>query len=408
MPSSITTHTLGLPRIGRQRELKKATESYWSGKISLQDLIQTGAHLRRHMWESQVQAGIQLPSSNDFSFYDRMLDMTCILGAVPSRFAHFNGHFMDLQFALARGITLKGNNIAACEMTKWFNTNYHYIVPELSQHTVFKLLENKPLQEYLEAKSHGIKTKPILIGPLTYLLLSKSSAEANLGFHPIILLEQILPIYSQILLELSDAGVPWVQLDEPILSTDLDPNLYESFLFAYEYLSQHKGHCQLLVANYFGSLGSQWDLFSKLPVEAIHIDACEAPEETLQIANSLHTQNKILSLGLVNGRNIWRVDFSNTIELLKPTLSILPADRLWIAPSCSLQHAPWSLEDETALDLEIKNWLSFAQEKLYEVGLHALKKIRYGFLFELGSQRFQNHYDERKTRNTNSYTYVLC
>lgn len=371
MPSSIITHTLGLPRIGHQRELKKATESYWSGKIPLRDLIQTGVLLRRHMWESQVQAGIQLPSSNDFSFYDRMLDMTCMLGAIPSRFAHFNGHFIDLQFGLARGISLQGNNIAACEMTKWFNTNYHYIVPELSQHTDFKLLENKALAEFLEAKAMGIITKPILIGPLTYLQLSKNSGETGPDFKPIHLLEKILPIYAKIIQDLSEAGAPWVQLDEPILCTDISPSLRESFLAAYEYLSRHKGHCQLLVANYFGSLGSQLDLLSKLPVEGIHIDASEAPDEALAIATALRSQKKILSLGLVNGRNIWRIDFAASIEFMKPILAILPTDHLWIAPSCSLQHVPWSLEDETALDPEIKNWLSFAQEKLYEVGFIA-------------------------------------
>lgn len=371
MPSKYKTHTLGLPRIGRHRELKKATEAYWAGHLSREDLQNCGSALRHEMWKTQSVAGIALPSCNDFSFYDRMLDMTCMLGAIPRRFAHTGWHPLDLQFAMARGVGSGAEARPACEMTKWFDTNYHYIVPELDEQTQFALTICKPADEFAEALRLGYHTKPILIGPVTYLLLAKASSTASSAFSPLALLDKLLPVYQEILGRLASAGAEWVQFDEPIFSMDLEPAAQEALLKSYVYLAAAVPNIKLLVANYFGGLQDNLETFVNLPVHGLHADLCRAPQELPSLLDALRSTDKVLSLGVIDGRNIWRSHFAKILPLLREAKLHIPAQRLWLAPSCSLQHVPWSLEEEKNLDGELKSWLSFALEKMYEIAFLA-------------------------------------
>lgn len=371
MPSGLNTHTLGLPRIGLRRELKKATEAYWHGNISLENLNGTGQEIRRSLWCMQTDAGISMPCSNDFSFYDRMLDMSCLVNAIPERFRAKGLNDIDLAFAMARGLSGTQGNAQACEMTKWFDTNYHYIVPELDEKTPLQLVGGKPLAEFREALALGIRTKPLLIGPVTYLYLSKNSAQASSDFHRLNLLDRLLELYGEILRQLAKAGADWVTLEEPILSLELDERWTSALEQAYGSLQQKQHGLRIMVANYFGPLGRNLPLATSLPVEALHIDLLQGKSEALAICDHFASSDKILSLGVVDGRNIWRNDFAKTTQLLGQALGSIPNSRLWLAPTCSLQHVPLSLASETNLDAELTSWLSFANEKLSELGFLA-------------------------------------
>jgi 5-methyltetrahydropteroyltriglutamate--homocysteine methyltransferase len=386
---SLTTHTLGYPRIGPDRELKKATESYWGGKLSAAELEATGARLRRRNWETQRDAGIDLIPSNDFSFYDQVLDTTCLVGNVPPRFG-WNGSPVDLdtRFLIARGVRPKaGADQAAAhcpscatvtfasEMTKWFDTNYHYIVPEFSPSTQFRLSSSKVFDEFGEALKLGIKTKPVLIGPVTYLLVGKARDEAGKHFDPLSLLPRLLPVYTEILRRLAAQGAEWVQLDEPVFAQDLTEAQRAALASSYASLAAAAPGLKLLVASYFGELRDNLETFVRLPVAALHVDAARGAAELDAVLERLPA-GRSLSVGVVDGRNIWKNDFARSLELLKRAQTRLGPDRLLIAPSCSLLHSPVAAARESGLDPELRSWLSFAEEKLGEVA--ALRAILAG------------------------------
>ena len=365
MDGHITTHNLGYPRIGEKRELKRATETYWRGEISVAELEEVGRNLRKAHWLAQKEAGIELIPSNDFSFYDQMLDMTCLLGNIPSRFA-WNGQApgLDLYFQIARGGGGKQQtSLHPSEMTKWFDTNYHYIVPEFQAETKFQLSGSKPFDEFKEALALGLRTKPVLIGPLTYLYLGKSSSSE---FERLALLDRLLPVYADILRQLDTLGAEWVQIDEPILAFELSSDWQTAFLQAYRNLRSALSDTKLLFATYFGELRENIPLAVSLPVDALHLDVTRAGSELDQLVNRLPS-SIALSLGVVDGRNVWRNNFEVSLEQINQAKRVLSANRILIAPSCSLLHSPVTLRHESAFDAEIKEWLAFAEEKLKEV-----------------------------------------
>jgi 5-methyltetrahydropteroyltriglutamate--homocysteine methyltransferase len=376
MNKNIRTHNLGFPRIGAKRELKRALETFWAGQTSEAQLLETAKAIRAENWRTQQAAGIDLIPSNDFSFYDQMLDTSALLGAVPERF-HWPGNNVDLKtyFAMTRGVSKTsdcgtcGSNHAttALEMTKWFDTNYHYLVPELSAGQTFQLSSTKPFDEFAEALALGIKTVPVIIGPLTFLLLAKSRGE---NFDRLSLLPKLLPVYAEILRRLKSQGAEWVQLDEPALCLDLTPEQRAAFASAYQQIRQFAPELKLLLATYFGDLRDNLKTAVQLPVNAIHFDAVRAPHELERLLKELPT-DKQLSLGVVDGRNIWRNDFERSLNLLRQAVKVIGDERLLVSPSCSLLHSPVSLKHETKLDAELKSWLAFAEEKLSEIGLLA-------------------------------------
>jgi 5-methyltetrahydropteroyltriglutamate--homocysteine methyltransferase len=369
--SSIRTHNLGYPRIGEHRELKKATELYWEGKLTREELETIGRKLRHQNWLKQQAAGIDLIPCNDFSFYDQILDASCLLGNIPPRFGQHPIAGLDTQFLIARG-SAKTCEDACCgqkaptfasEMTKWFDTNYHYIVPEFRSDTRFKISATKIFDEFSEALALGIHAKPVLIGPVTYLSLGKSQEE---GLDPFSLLGDLLAVYEEIIGKLAALGATWIQIDEPILALDLDDRQRDAFLETYPRLAKAAGTSKLLVASYFGELRENLPLFLGLPVAALHIDAVRGHAEIPKLLETF-PEDKILSLGVVDGRNIWKNDFESSLALLTEARERLGRERLWIAPSCSLVHSPVTLENEPKLDEEIKSWLAFADQKLTEV-----------------------------------------
>ena len=365
MDGHITTHNLGYPRIGEKRELKRATEAYWRGEIAVAELEEVGRNLRKSHWLAQKEAGIELIPSNDFSFYDQMLDMTCLLGNIPTRFA-WNGESagLDLCFQIARGGGDKQQtSIHPSEMTKWFDTNYHYIVPEFQAETKFQLSGSKPFDEFREALALGLRTKPVLIGPLTYLYLGKSS---NSEFERLALLDRLLPVYAEILHQLNRLGAEWVQIDEPILTFELSSDWQTAFLQAYRELRPTLPRTKLLLATYFGELRENIPLAVSLPVDALHLDITRAGSELDQFVNRLPS-SMALSLGVVDGRNVWRNNFEVSLDQINQAKRVLSANRILIAPSCSLLHSPVTLRHESTFDAEIKEWLAFAEEKLKEV-----------------------------------------
>ena len=365
MDGHITTHNLGYPRIGEKRELKKATEAYWRGQSSLAELEEVGRTLRKSHWLAQKEAGIELIPSNDFSFYDQMLDMTCLLGNIPARFA-WDGKAagLDLCFQIARGGGDKGQtSVPPSEMTKWFDTNYHYIVPEFQAETEFQLSGTKPFDEFKEALALGLCTKPVLIGPLTYLYLGKGNSSE---FDRLSLLDRLLPVYADILQQLNTLGAEWVQIDEPILAFELSADWQSAFLPAYQKLRSALPGTKILLATYFGELRENASLAVSLPVDALHLDVTRAGSELDQIVNRLPS-SMALSLGVVDGRNVWRNNFEVSLEQINQAKRVLSASRILIAPSCSLLHSPVTLRHESAFDAEIREWLAFAEEKLKEV-----------------------------------------
>jgi 5-methyltetrahydropteroyltriglutamate--homocysteine methyltransferase len=373
------THTLGFPRVGEKRELKKAIEAYWQKQLTRGELERVAQELRRRHWLVQQQAGIGLIPSNDFSFYDQMLDLTCLVGNVPLRFGWDGGKVdLDTYFQLARGVSGGAEktggcgcascqtSAAACEMTKWFDTNYHYLVPEFRAATQFRLSSTKVFDEFSEALALGIKTKPVLIGPVTYLTLGKVHDTENPQFNRFELLERLLPVYVEVLRRLESLGAEWVQLDEPVFSLDLTNEQRIALATAYTTLAAAAPKLKLLVANYFGGLRENMSDFLRLPVHALHVDLVRAPDELDAILREF-PKDKLLSVGLVDGRNIWRADLAVAFAKLEKAAAALGAGRLLVAPSCSLLHTPVTLRHETKLDAEFKSWLAYAEEKLAEV-----------------------------------------
>ncbi|WP_100641258.1 5-methyltetrahydropteroyltriglutamate--homocysteine S-methyltransferase [Marinobacter salexigens] len=355
-----TTHNLGYPRIGARRELKFALEALWNGKSSEQALQETAAGLRAQNW--QEQAGLALAPVGDFSLYDQVLDMSATLGNLPERASAQQGSPLDEYFRVARGRSPSDSaccSVHAGEMTKWFDTNYHYIVPEFSADTDFSLNADRILVQLAEARAQGVNTKPVIIGPVTYLWLGKAKDESD----RLQLLEKLLPVYTELLTKLADAGAEWVQIDEPALVTELDADWKHAFILAYHELKT--APVKLLLTTYFGELRENLQLACELPVAGFHLDAISAANEVSRLADWLPA-HKILSLGVINGRNIWKTDLNATLDLLEPLKEKL-GERLWLAPSCSLLHVPVDLESETTLDAEVRNWLAFARQKLLEL-----------------------------------------
>ena len=375
MDGHIRTHSLGYPRIGEKRELKKATEAFWRGEMSMEELELVGSRLRKSHWLAQKEAGIELIPSNDFSFYDQMLDMTCLLGNVPPRF-EWNGETagLELRFQIARGAHSACEHDAPCraseaasvhasEMTKWFDTNYHYIVPEFQSQTNFRLAASKPFDEFKEALALGVRTKPVLIGPLTYLYLGKSMDST---FERLGLLERLLPIYAEVLRRLEALGAEWVQLDEPILAFELASDWQAAFVPAYRTLRSTSPKLKLMLATYFGELRENLPLAASLPVDVLHLDVTRGAAELQKLLGRLPSSMS-LSLGVVDGRNVWRNNFELSLEQIGLAKRILSPERILLAPSCSLLHSPVTLRRESELDPEIREWLAFAEEKLREV-----------------------------------------
>ncbi len=354
-------HNLGFPRIGVKRELKKAQEAYWSGEIDAAQLAAVGKELRLRHWQVQAEAGMDLIPVGDFSWYDHILDLSALLGVVPPRFGWPGGEVdIDTYFRMARGRAPTGQPASACEMTKWFDTNYHYIVPEFEREQRFTLSCDKLFDEIEEAQALGYLVKPVIPGPLTFLWLGKTKGAA---FDKLDLLDALIPAYGEILNRLRILGIEWLQIDEPILALDLPPAWQQAFEATYNRL-QNSG-LKVLLATYFGGLQDNLTLACRLPVAGLHIDAVRAPEEIDTVISWLPGY-KVLSLGIIDGRNIWRADLAPLLDRLADVKAKL-GERLWLAPSCSLLHVPVDLEHETAMDEEIKSWLAFAAQKLGEV-----------------------------------------
>ena len=365
-------HNLGFPRIGADRELKKALESYWKGDIDQAALQAVGRELRATHWQLQKDAGIDLLPVGDFAWYDQVLTHSLTFGVIPQRFASTldaqGRPTLDTLFGMARGASQSccggehNKGQYAQELTKWFDTNYHYLVPEFSLDQRFELSWNELFDEVAEALALGHKVKPVIIGPLTYLWLGKAKGNE---FDKLELLENLLPVYADILSRLAEQGVEWVQIDEPILSLDLPQDWKNAFERAYHILQYSP--LKKLVATYFSGLEDNLGLAVSLPVEGLHVDLVRAPDQLHAILDRLPTY-KVLSLGLVNGRNVWRCDLENALAQLQLAEERF-GDNLWVAGSCSLLHSPVDLDRETKLDAELKSWLAFAKQKCSEIAV---------------------------------------
>lgn len=357
---------LGFPRIGLKRELKKAQEAYWKGKSSQEELLKVAKDMRARHWKLQQEAGIEHIPSNDFSLYDHVLDTVAMVGAVPERYGFDSDKVdTDLYFAMARGKQVGNVDVVAMEMTKWFDTNYHYIVPEFTRNTTFKLSSHKAVEQFKEAVKLGIETRPVILGPVSFLLLGKAYDDSD----PIDLLDDLLPVYKQVLEGLEAEGTRWIQIDEPCLVLDLDEKAKAAYQKAYSELAENR-KAKTLLTTYFGALGDNLSLATSLPTDGLHVDIVRAPEQLDEVLEALG-DNKWLSLGLVDGRNIWKNNLSESVKVLEKVSDSLGPNRVMAAPSCSLLHSPIDLEDETAMDNDFKGWLSFAKQKLHEINILA-------------------------------------
>jgi 5-methyltetrahydropteroyltriglutamate--homocysteine methyltransferase len=376
--SSLPVASLGTPRIGPRRELKFALESFWSGASDEKALIETGIGLRAANWARQKKLGVTVIPSNDFSFYDQVLDTSVMVGAIPNIYG-WNGGAVPLAtyFAMARGAEGEAHEadcghahhghdaahgVPALEMTKWFDTNYHYMVPELADDQQFTLASRKPIEEYEEAKALGYQTRPVLVGPVTFLKLAKSK---DAGFNPLSLLDRLLPVYIEVLRELAYRGAEWVQIDEPCLVLDLDASAQQALRHAYAEIAKGVPQLRIMLATYFGGLGSNRDTALSLPVAGLHLDLVRAPDQLDDLER--FPSDRVLSLGVIDGRNIWRADLTRMLASLEPVVAKFGKDRVQLAPSCSLLHVPIDLALETGLDPEIKSWLAFWVQKIEEL-----------------------------------------
>ncbi len=367
----ITATNLGYPRIGARRELKRAVEGYWAGDLSEEELRETGRALRERHWRVQQQQGLDHIPSNDFSFYDQVLDAAAMVGAVPPRFG-WDGKEVDLAsyFAMARGLQEKDvdatggeGGAPALEMTKWFDTNYHYHVPEFYEDQPFTLASRKPIDAFEEAQALGIHTRPVLIGPVSFLLLGKAQHE---GLEPLDLLEDLLPVYAEVLQRLDEAGADWIQLDEPFLALDLSGREQTAFPAAYEAPPEPAPAPHLLVATYFEGVRDHLSLAFDLPVEALHLDLVRAPDQFGPALEQV-PDGMALSLGLIDGRNVWRADLDARLGEVRQAVDVLGEARVMVGPSCSLLHVPVDLDTEPDLDGEARSWLAFARQKIQEI-----------------------------------------
>ncbi|EOD8957895.1 5-methyltetrahydropteroyltriglutamate--homocysteine S-methyltransferase [Providencia stuartii] len=357
---SVINHTLGFPRVGLKRELKRAQEDYWAGKIDQAALLATGRELRARHWQQQKDAGVQLLPVGDFAWYDQVLTTSLLLGNVPPRHQNEDGSIdLDTLFRVARGRAPTGKPAAAGEMTKWFNTNYHYIVPEFQKGQKFSLSWTQLFDEVDEALALGHTIKPVVIGPLTYLWLGKVKGES---FDRLSLLNDLLPVYQEILARLAQKGIEWVQIDEPALVLDLPTEWQQAYQTAYQALA---GKIKLLLTTYFDGISHHLDLIKQLPVQGLHVDVVAGQDDIEKLHQAL-PQDWVLSLGIINGRNVWKADLGEKFARIKP---LLGQRNLWVGSSCSLLHSPIDLNDETRLDEEVKSWFAFALQKCAELAL---------------------------------------
>ncbi|MFJ5471721.1 5-methyltetrahydropteroyltriglutamate--homocysteine S-methyltransferase [Pectobacterium carotovorum] len=357
---AIVNHTLGFPRVGLRRELKKAQENYWAGNATQEELLTVGRELRARHWQQQKDAGVNLLPVGDFAWYDHVLTTSLLLGNVPARHQNEDGSVdLDTLFRIGRGRAPTGQPAAAAEMTKWFNTNYHYMVPEFTKGQQFKLTWTQLLDEVDEALALGHNVKPVLLGPVTYLWLGKVKGEQ---FDRLSLLQDILPVYQQVLAELAKRGIEWVQIDEPALALELPQEWLAAFKPAYDAL---QGQVKLLLTTYFDSVSQNLETIKTLPVQGLHIDLVHGKDDAATLSAQLPA-NWVLSLGVINGRNVWRADLSSWFERLQP---LVGTRDLWLGSSCSLLHSPIDLSVEVRLDDEVKSWFAFAIQKCAELSL---------------------------------------
>lgn len=398
----LITNNLGYPRVGPFRELKKANEAYWAKKISADELLQIAKEIREANWKTQKNTGIDLIPSNDFSFYDQVLDLSLTVGAIPARYNSLlskvdNNYSLDLYFAMARGFQQDGIDVTASEMTKWFDTNYHYMVPEFTKDQTFKLSSEKFLNEYNEAKSAGIDTKPVLIGPITYLLIGK---EKEAGFDRIDLIDKLLPVYEQIISKLATAGAKYIQIDEPYLALDIDAKTKTLYTTVFERLNAAAGTAKLIATTYFEALKDNEDLALSLPVHALHIDLVRGENQLDTVLDKVPA-SLTLSLGVVEGRNIWKNDYEKSLSKIQQAVNALGADRVWVGTSSSLLHVPFDLDsekNEETLPAQVKNWLAFAKQKLAEVKDLAI--LAHGDVDTTTAQRFEDNKRAAESRRT--------
>jgi 5-methyltetrahydropteroyltriglutamate--homocysteine methyltransferase len=387
---------LGFPRIGPRRELKTITEAYWAGRIARAELLESAAALRAATWARQKSLGLDIIPSNDFSFYDQVLDTSVMLGAIPGLYRALGAaDSLDVYFAMARGTRTapddagcthghgKGGDVPALEMTKWFDTNYHYMVPEVGPNQDFALSSLKAVHEFKEAKALGYHTRPVLIGPVTWLLLAKSKQP---DFQPLALLDRLLPVYAELLGKLQNAGADWVQIDEPALVLDLDDAARAAFGTAYRHFADRLTGLKLMLTSYFGALGDNLDTVLGLPVAGLHVDLARAPDQ-LDAVLAGAREDQLLSLGVIDGRNVWKSDLTAILDRLEPVAA--SRRRLLVAPSCSLLHTPIDLELETKLDPRVRPWLAFAVQKIEELALltRALNEGRGAVAYPLAANR---------------------
>ena len=361
-----TVGNLGFPRIGARRELKRALEAHWRGDTSGTELLTIARELRRRHWRLQADAGVDIVPCNDFSLYDHVLDTAFLFDAIPEPYRLLaETDPLAAYFALARGRQRDGVDLRALEMTKWFDTNYHYLVPELHRDQVFRLRGDKPLEEFLEARAAGHQARPVLLGPVSFLRLSKTTD----GSDPLDLLERLLPVYAGLLARLAAVGAGWVQIDEPCLVLDAAPALQAAYRHAYAALTEAT-RPKLLLTTYFGDLGENLPLATALPVDGLHVDLVRGVDQLDAVLKAL-PKGRVLSLGLIDGRNVWRANLDNALVLARYAQGHAGADQVWLAPSCSLLHVPVDAEGETGLDPELRGWLAFARQKLEELRLLA-------------------------------------
>lgn len=369
----VQSSILGFPRIGGQRELKKVTESYWQGKVGVNDLLAKGKELRSHNWKLQKEAGVDVIPSNDFSYYDQVLDLSLLFNVIPDRYTKFELAPIDVLFAMGRGLQRKATDstpavdVTALEMVKWFDSNYHYVRPTFSHSTEFKLNTEaglKPVDEYLEAKALGVETRPVIVGPISYLYLGKADKD-SLDLDPISLLDKFLPVYKQLLAKLKEAGAKEVQIDEPILVLDLPKEIQAKYAEVYKTLAGSDVP-EIVLATYFGDVRPNLSAIKGLPVSGFHFDFARVPEQLDDVVAALGDK-QTLSVGIVDGRNIWKTDYSKASAFVAKAIEKVGKDRVVVSTSSSLLHTPVDLQNEKKLDATIKDWFSFATQKLDEV-----------------------------------------
>lgn len=396
------THNLGYPRIGNHRELKKANEGYWAGKIAAHELEHTARSIRLFNWQLQKKAGIDIVPCNDFSFYDHVLDTCLMAGAIPERFHSLleekQINKLELLFAMARGYQKDGYDITAMEMTKWFDTNYHYIVPEFKKAQKFSLFSNKVLAEFIECKKEGFAAKPVLLGPVSFLLSGKEKED---GFNRIELLDNLLPVYFEVLKQLDENGAYYIQFDEPCLSLHLSKPEQDLIVKTYTAIKTKFPNLAIILASYFECYGANLNTVLQLPVHTLHIDLVRCPSQLDDILVTNFSKTKTnLSLGVVDGRNIWKNNFQQSVEMINKAIKLIGKERIWIAPSCSLLHSPCDLDNEIKLNPGIKQWLAFAKQKLEEVVI--LKQLADGTENALAEEQLQENIRCAETRKQSS------